>query len=62
MFDNIILCGDSDEVGKAAVIEAASKLPEDKVKIITLSMKDANEMLVAGKHKQFISNYFMLNH
>lgn len=58
LFDNIILCGDSDEVGKAAVIEAASKLPEDKVKIVTLSMKDANEMLVAGKHKQFISNYF----
>lgn len=58
LFDNIILCGDTDEVGRAAVIEAASKLPEDKVKIITLSMKDANEMLVAGKHKQFISNYF----
>ncbi len=58
LFDNIILCGDSDDVGKAAVIEAASKLPEDKVKIVTLSMKDANEMLVAGKHKQFISNYF----
>ena len=33
-------------------------MPEDKVKIVTLSMKDANEMLVAGKHKQFISNYF----
>ena len=58
LFDNIILCGDSDEVGKAAVAEAATKLPDDKVKIVTLSMKDANEMLVAGKHKQFISNYF----
>ena len=58
LFDNIILCGDSDEVGKAAVAEAATKLPDGKVKIVTLSMKDANEMLVAGKHKQFISNYF----
>lgn len=58
LFDNIILCGDSDDVGKAAVAEAAAKLPDDKVKIVTLSMKDANEMLVAGKHKQFISNYF----
>ena len=58
LFDNIILCGDSDEVGRAAVAEAATKLPDGKVKIVTLSMKDANEMLVAGKHKQFISNYF----
>ena len=58
LFDNIILCGDSDDVGKAAVAEAATKLPDGKVKIVTLSMKDANEMLVAGKHKQFISNYF----
>ena len=57
-FDNIIFCGDSDEVGKAAVAEAITKLPDDKIKIMTLSMKDANEMLVAGKHKQFISNYF----
>ena len=57
-FDNIIFCGDSDEVGKAAVAEAVTKLPDDKIKIMTLSMKDANEMLVAGKHKQFISNYF----
>ena len=57
-FDNIIFCGDSDEVGKAAVAEAVTKLPDDKIKIMTLSMKDANEMLVAGKHKQFISSYF----
>lgn len=57
-FDNILLCGDSDDVGRQAIIEACKVLPENKVKIISLSMKDANEMLVAGKHKQFISNYF----
>ena len=58
LFDNIILCGDTDTVGRAAVADAVTKLPADKVKIVTLSMKDANEMLVAGKHKQFISNYY----
>lgn len=57
-FDNILLCGDTDDVGKAAVAEAVTKLPAGKVKVITLSMKDANEMLMAGKHKQFISNYY----
>lgn len=58
LFDNIILCGDTDAVGRAAVADAITKLPADKVKIVTLSMKDANEMLLAGKHKQFISNYY----
>lgn len=58
LFDNIILCGDTDDVGRAAVADAITKLPADKVKIVTLSMKDANEMLLAGKYKQFISNYY----
>lgn len=57
-FDNILLCGDTDDVGRAAVAEACKVLPSEKVKIISLSMKDANEMLVSGKHKQFISNYY----
>lgn len=57
-FDNIILCMDNDDAGKSAVKEAIKVLPENKVKVITTSLKDANEMLVSGKHKQFISNYY----
>ena len=57
-FQEIIVCLDNDKAGKDALNEALKVLPEGKVKIMTTSLKDANEMLVAGKQKQFISNYY----
>lgn len=57
-FEEIIICMDSDEAGDNAMTAALKVLPEGKVKIMKTSMKDANAMLLAGKQKQFISNFY----
>lgn len=57
-FEEIILCMDSDKAGEDAVQEAIKVLPEGKVKLMTCSLKDPSEMLIQGKHKQFISNFY----
>ena len=57
-FQEIILCLDNDKAGKDAVADAIKVLPDNKVKIMTTSLKDANKMLEEGKQKQFISNYY----
>ena len=48
-YDSIILMFDQDEVGQAAARECANILPPNKAKIATLPLKDANEMLQAGR-------------
>lgn len=53
-FSKIIICPDQDEAGKKAVDKIAKVLPKGKVYVMSLPMKDINEMLVAGKQKQFI--------
>lgn len=50
-FEEIILMFDQDEPGRAAAVECAEILPQGKVKIAVLPMKDANECLVAGDIK-----------
>lgn len=57
-FEEIILCMDSDKAGEDAVQEAIKVLPNDKVKIMTTSLKDCSEMLQQGKQKQFISDFY----
>lgn len=57
-FEEIILCMDSDKAGVSAVQEAVKVLPENKVKVMTTSLKDCSEMLQAGKQKQFISDFY----
>lgn len=44
--DEINICFDQDEAGKAAAEQVAELLPPGRVKIITLPGKDANECLV----------------
>ena len=58
MFDEIIICMDSDEAGHKATQEALKVLPENKVKVMLLSGKDCSDMLQEGKQKQFISNFY----
>ena len=48
-FSEIILVFDQDEAGQEAVSSVCSFLPIDKVKIASLTEKDANAMLMAGK-------------
>jgi twinkle protein len=53
-FEEIIFMFDNDEVGRSAAKECAAVLPVGKAKIATLPLKDANEMLVAGKGQEII--------
>lgn len=57
-FEEIILCMDNDEAGRKSVQEAVKVLPENKVKVMTTSLKDCGEMLQQGKQKQFISDFY----
>ena len=57
-FEEIILCMDNDEAGRKSVQEAVKVLPENKVKVMTTSLKDCSEMLQQGKQKQFISDLY----
>lgn len=57
-YDRIILGYDSDEAGKAAMEKAVKALPKGKVFIANWSMKDPNDMLLKGKERQFISDFY----
>lgn len=53
-FEEVILMFDMDEPGTAAAQECAALFPVGKCKIATLSMKDPNELLQAGKGEQIV--------
>ena len=53
-FDSVVLMFDNDEAGQAAIKDCAEVLSPGKVKIARLPLKDANEMLVAGRGKEVI--------
>ena len=48
-YEEVIFMFDSDEAGRKAAKDCAAILPPGKAKIATLPLKDANEMLVAGR-------------
>ncbi|MEP7694528.1 toprim domain-containing protein [Vibrio parahaemolyticus] len=54
-FEEIIICFDMDDVGRKAAIEAAELLADHNVKIMTLPLKDPNEMLLAGRTEELIT-------
>jgi twinkle protein len=53
-FEEIVLMFDNDEPGIAAAHECAAVLPPGKCKIATLPLKDANDMLVAGRGEEIV--------
>lgn len=53
-FDEVNICFDNDEVGQAAAIEAAAVLSIGKAKICTLPLKDASDMLQAGRSGELV--------
>lgn len=53
-FEKIILMFDMDESGQEAAQEAARALPPGKAYIATLPLKDASEMLQAGRSAEII--------
>lgn len=58
-FENIVLCFDSDDKGRAAAKKFASSFPKNKVKIVTLAKgKDANEYLQGNLYDEFINEWW----
>ncbi len=59
-FETVVLMFDSDEPGQKAAREAAMTLamPHGQVRIATLPLKDANDMLVAGRIKELVDAIF----
>lgn len=54
-FDEVVFMFDMDDPGIAAAKECAALIPVGKAKIATLSMKDPNELLLAGKGDEVVS-------
>jgi twinkle protein len=52
-FENVILCFDQDEAGKKAIKDVRDIISPSKLKICTLPTKDANELLMFGRIKEF---------
>lgn len=57
-FEYIVIGMDNDTAGKAAVEKICKVLPKEKIRIVTWSDKDPNSMLLAGKEKQFLRNFY----
>lgn len=57
-FDEVIFMFDMDTPGRQAADECAALLTPGKAKIASLAMKDANELLQAGKTDEIISAIF----
>ncbi len=53
-FEHVDLCFDMDEAGRAAVDAVCGVFPPGKVRTIRLPLKDANEMLVAGRAAELV--------
>lgn len=53
-FESVIFMFDNDEHGTKAAAECAEILPPGRAKIASLPLKDANDMLVAGRAKDTI--------
>lgn len=54
VFDEIYLCLDNDDVGRATVLELVERLGRHRCKIVQLPYKDANECLQAGVSQEEI--------
>jgi twinkle protein len=57
-FDDIIIMFDNDEPGRTAAQQVAEALPPGRVKIASLPLKDANEMLMARRSAEVINAIF----
>jgi len=57
-FDNIVLCFDQDQAGNDAVKAVQDIISVGKLKVCKLPMKDASDMLVNGKVKEFTNAWW----
>lgn len=54
----VIVCYDNDDAGREAIKKLVDVIPKGKMFVMNLSLKDANDYLVKGKEKQFLSAFF----
>lgn len=57
-FENVVLCFDQDEAGKKAIKEVQDIITPGKLKICKLPMKDASELLMSNKVRDFTSAWW----
>lgn len=53
-FEEVVFCFDQDDAGRAAVAECVRLFAPGKVRVVTLPLKDANEMLVANRGEELV--------
>lgn len=57
-YQNIVLCFDNDKPGQAAVDKVKDIFSPNKLKICRLPLKDASDMLMANRVKEFVSSWW----
>lgn len=57
-FDTVVFMFDNDDPGRAAALECAALLPPGRAKIATLPLKDASDMLQAGRGEEVIKAFW----
>jgi twinkle protein len=57
-FENIVLCFDNDDAGKEAVDQILPLFSPQKARIVNLPLKDASDMLQAGRVRDFVSAWW----
>lgn len=57
-YSEVILCFDTDESGQEAAEAVSEMLTPGKVKIMEMSQKDANEMLMTNKVSEFVKAFW----
>ena len=57
-FDSVVFMFDNDEVGQKAALECAALLSPRKAKIAKLPLKDASEMLMAGRTAELVDAFW----
>jgi twinkle protein len=58
LFESVVLCFDMDEAGQEAAKACAEILPAGKVKIMSLPLKDASEMLVSNRVDELVKAFW----
>lgn len=57
-FDKIIYLPDNDKAGMKALEAISQVIPKKKLFVMSVSEKDANDMLIKGKEKEFVNAYY----
>lgn len=57
-FENVVICFDNDEAGQKAAHDVLDLFTPNKAKNVQLSMKDAGDMLKAGKIREFTQEWW----